>query len=94
MLTGLGIGLVISSIIRFPMSLAVSIFVFIVLNIISRQIILRQVIRSNKIPFSSGRPNITSTELNSPIRDYFMGCGQEHEKISLSKCGSKGVRAR
>lgn len=80
----IGIGPVISFIIRFPMSLAVSLLVLIILNIISRQILLRQVIRSDKIPFSSGSTNITSIELTNPIRDYIMGCGQEHEKISSS----------
>jgi hypothetical protein len=94
----LGFGFVISFILPFPISLAVSLLAFFLLNIVRTEITLRKSglggikgLYKSLSSFSSGVFGFGGL-IYTPIKFYCMNCGFEHRKISCPKCGSKMVK--
>jgi len=98
LLISLGIVIILSFVLPFPISFIVSIVVIFCLNIIRAEMTLRKAgMRGIKDLFkSSGFGRGLGTGINSslyqPLRFSCMNCGNEHNKIACPKCGSKAVR--
>jgi hypothetical protein len=100
----IGIGLVISSILPFPISFGIALVVFFLLNIARTHIVLKRkgtdggIKELYKSMSSSlgGRINNGKSPAGSfvysPIKYYCMNCGYEHRKHLCPKCNSKAVR--
>jgi hypothetical protein len=99
-----GIGLITSLILPFPISFAVALLIFFLLNAIRKDIALRRqgvggMRGLYKSMSSSCGGNSNSSVFGggggfgySPIKFYCMNCGYEHRKDVCPKCGSKAVR--
>jgi hypothetical protein len=95
----MGIGLVLSFILPFPISLGVLILVLFLVNIVRTEIALRKAGMGGikglyKSSSSLGlRRGITNGLVYAPLKFYCMNCGHEHHKIACPRCGSKAVKA-
>jgi hypothetical protein len=101
-----GIGLVISFILPFPISFGIALVVFFLLNAARTHIALKrqgvtggikELYKSMSSSFGAGSSNNNSKSGAvgfgySPIKYYCMNCGYEHGKYVCPKCGSKAVR--
>ena len=102
-----GIGLIISFILPFPISFGIALVVFFLLNAARTHIALKrqgvtggikELYRSMSSSFGGGSSNNNSMFgaggfAYSPIKYYCMNCGYEHRKYVCPECGSKAVRA-
>jgi hypothetical protein len=102
----MGIGLVISFIVPFPISFGIALVVYFLLNVVRMHIALRrqgmaggikELYKSMSSSFG-GSSNNNSTfgggSLGySPIKFYCMNCRYEHRENACPKCSSKAVRA-
>ena len=101
-----GIGLVISFILPFPISFGIALVVFFLLNVARTHIALKrqgvtggikELYKSMSSSFGAGSSNNNSISGAagfgySPIKYCCMNCGYEHGKYVCPKCGSKAVR--
>ena len=101
MLVYIGIGLAISFIIPFPISLGVLFLVFILLNTYKTDLALRKqgrggikgLYKSMSSSFANRSSNFGTRGFEyNPIKFYCMNCGYEHRNDACSKCGSKAVK--
>jgi hypothetical protein len=94
----MGIGFAISFILPFPISLAASLLVFLVVNAVRTDIALRRQgiggIRGlYKYLTSFGKSNNSSSGFGyTQTNFYCMRCGYEHREYECPKCGSKAVK--
>ena len=102
----MGIGLVISFIVPFPISFVIALLVFLLLNTVRMHIALRRqgvacgikgLYKSTSSSFG-GSSNNNSTfgggSLGySPIKFHCINCGYEHRENACPQCSSKAVRA-
>jgi len=85
-----GISLTISKIIPFPLSLAVILGVFIVINMYVRRMMLRKM---GSMGVGTMFDSIFRSNQNtSSLKYYCMSCGTQHTMIECPKCGSKMKR--
>ena len=98
----MGIGLAISFIVPFPISLVMVLLLFLALNATRMHIVLKRqgMQRGIRDLYKSMTSSLSSSNLNnsggmgySPIKYYCMNCGHEHKENACPKCGSKAVRA-
>jgi hypothetical protein len=99
----IGIGLVISFIVPFPISFVIALLVL--LSAVRMHIVLRRqgVARGIKGLYKSMSSSFGGSSNNntfgggslgySPIKFYCMNCGYEHRENACPKCSSKAVRA-
>jgi hypothetical protein len=97
----IGLGFVVSLVLPFPISFAVYIIIFLILNIIRTDLSLRKsgvkdgirgLYRSISSEFrSSGMSE--SIYNDNPIKFSCMNCGKEHKERKCPGCGSTAVRA-
>jgi hypothetical protein len=104
----IGIGLIISFILPFPISFGIALVVFFLLNAARTHIALKrqgvtggikELYKSMSSSFGGGSSNKNSTFGAggfgySTIKYYCMNCGYEHRKYVCPECGSKAVRVR
>ena len=100
----IAIGLAISFVVPFPLSLVMALLVFFLLNAVRMHIVLKRQgmpggIKGlyKSIGSSLGSQNNSMLRRDagiaySPIKFYCMNCGYEHRENSCPKCGSKAVR--
>ena len=98
----MGIGLAISFVVPFPISLVMVLLVYFGLNAVRMHIVLkRQGIPGGiKALYKSMTSSLSGSWNNnnaggigySPIKFYCMNCGHEHKESACPKCGSKAVR--
>jgi hypothetical protein len=94
----MGIGFAISFILPFPISLAASLLVFLLVNAVRTDIVLRrQGIGGIKGLYNSltsfGKSNNSDSGFgDTPTKFYCMNCGHEHREYACPKCGSKAVK--
>jgi hypothetical protein len=99
----IGIGLAISFVVPFPISLVMVLLVFVALNATRMHIVLKRhgMQRGIKDLYKSMTSSLSSSNLNNsggvgmgyfPIKFYCMNCGYEHKENACPKCGSKAVR--
>jgi hypothetical protein len=101
-----GIGLIISFILPFPISFGIALVVFFLLNAVRTHIALKrqgvtggikELYKSMSSSFGGGSSNNSTFGAGgfgySPIKYYCMNCGYEHRKYVCPECGSKAVRA-
>ena len=98
----IGIGLAISFILPFPISLGVLFLVLILLNTYRTDLALRKQgkggIKGLYKSMSSSFANRSNSGLGTagfeynPIKFYCMNCGYEHRNDACPKCGSKAVK--
>jgi hypothetical protein len=100
----IGIGLVISFLLPFPISFGFALVLFFLLNAARTHIALKkQGVAGGIKGLYKSRPSLGGGTNNSifgagifgysPIRYYCMNCGYGHKKYVCPKCGSKAVRA-
>ena len=100
-----GIGLIISFILPFPISFGIALIVFFLLNAARTHIALKrqgvtggikELYKSMTSSFGGGSSNNgtfgAGGVVYSPIKYYCMNCGYEHRKYVCPECGSKAVR--
>ena len=94
----MGIGFAISFILPFPISLAASLLVFLLLNAIRTDIALRRqgiggIKGLYKTLTSFGNNNNSSSGFGyTQTKFYCMNCGYEHREYECPRCASKAVR--
>ena len=97
----MGIGLAISFVVPFPISLVMVLLVFVALNATRMHIVLKRhgMQRGIRDLYKSMTSSLSSSNLNNsggmgyaPIKFYCMNCGYEHKENACPKCGSKAVR--
>jgi hypothetical protein len=98
----MGIGLAISFVVPFPLSLGIALLVFFALNAARMHIALKRqgmpgglkdVYKSMTSSLGGSWNNSVGKGMGySPIKFYCMNCGNEHKEYSCPKCGSKAVR--
>ena len=102
----MGIGLAISFIVPFPISLVIALLVFFLLNAVRMNIALKRqgMPGGLKDLYKSMSSSLGGSWNNSifggrgagmgysPIKFYCMNCGYEHRENTCPKCGSKAVR--
>ena len=101
----IGIGLIISFILPFPISFGIALVVFFLLNAVRTHIALKrqgvtggikELYKSMSPSFGGGSSNNSTFGAGrfgySPIKYYCMNCGYEHRKYVCPKCDSKAVR--
>jgi hypothetical protein len=97
------IGLAISFIVPFPLSLGIALLVYFALNAVRMHLALKRQGMSGglKDAYKSMTSSLGSSWNNSgtgmgysPIKYYCMNCGYEHKENACPKCGSKAVRVR
>ena len=100
----MGIGLAISFIVPFPISFAMALLVFFLLNAVRMHIALkRQGMPGGLKDLYKSMTSSLGGSLNnsmfgggsiaySPIKFYCISCGYEHRENACPKCGSKAVR--
>jgi hypothetical protein len=101
LLVYMGIGLAISFIIPFPISLGVLLLAFVLINVIRTDRALRkQGIDGIKGLYKSMSPSFANRSNGldagglgyTAIKFYCMNCGHEHRNDACPKCGSKAVK--
>lgn len=106
LLAYIGIGLIISFILPFPISFCIALVVFFLLNAARTHIALKRqgvkggikdLYKSMSSSFGGVSSNNNPFEAGgfgySPVKYYCMSCEYEHRKYVCPKCGSKAVRA-
>ena len=96
----MGIGLAISFIIPFPLSLGVLLIVLVLLNIYRTDLALRRQGRGGiKGLYKSLSSSVNQTNTRdaagseyTPIKFYCMNCGYEHRNYACPRCGSKTLK--
>jgi hypothetical protein len=101
----IGIGLIISFILPFPISFGMALVVFFLLNAARTHIALKrqgvtggvkELSKSLSSSFGGGSSNNNTFGAGgfgySPIKYFCMNCGYEHRKYVCPECGSKAVR--
>jgi hypothetical protein len=90
---------VISFILPFPISLAASLLVFLLLNAVRTDIALRRQgiggirgLYKSLTSFGNSSNNSNSGFGHTPTKFYCMSCGHEHREYACPKCGSKAVK--
>jgi hypothetical protein len=85
-----GMGLILSILLPFPISFVVYLGAFLIINFIRTRVRLKKMGISMKSLFrqSSSIPGSGSTT----VRYYCMSCGKEHKEIACPNCGSKMKR--
>jgi hypothetical protein len=83
-----GISIAISMIIPFPISLAVIIGVFILLNMYMRNRIMRKMGMGTGGIFNSMSSSVAGAS-NSSLKYYCMSCGAQHNQAECPNCGSR-----
>ena len=97
-----GLGFAISSILPFPLSLAIYVVVFLLLNLVRTEIALRKrgvggikgLYKSMSLINPRKRFDRLGNFGHSRIKFCCMACDTEHRKIACPKCGSKMVRVK
>ena len=99
MLISLGMVVILSLVLPFPVGLFASIVILFSLNIIRAEVMLRKAgiggIKGYYKAFSSwesGKDRGVGNTLYKPLTFSCMNCGYVHNKIACPKCGSKTVR--
>jgi uncharacterized membrane protein len=80
----IGIGLVISFLLPFPISFGLALIVFFLVNMARTHIALKR---------QGIARGVKELYKYSPINYYCMNCGYKHRKYVCPKCGSKAVKA-
>jgi hypothetical protein len=99
----MGIGLAISFVVPFPISLIMALLVYFGLNAVRMHIVLKRQGMPGGIKglYKSMTSSLSGSWNNnnagagmgySPIKYYCMNCGYEHKESACPKCGSKAVR--
>ena len=98
----MGIGLAISFVVPFPISLVMALLVYFGLNAVRMHIVLKRqgmpggikgLYKSMTSSLSGSWNNNNTGGIGySPIKFYYMNCGHEHKESACPKCGSKAVR--
>jgi hypothetical protein len=99
----MGIGLAISFVVPFPISLVMALLVYFGLNAVRMHIVLKRQGMPGGIKglYKSMTSSLSGSWNNnnagagmgySPIKYYCMNCGYEHKESACPKCGSKAVR--
>jgi hypothetical protein len=97
----IGIGLAISFIIPFPLSLGVLFLALILLNIYRKDLALKKqgrggikdLYKSMSSSFANQSSGFGAGGFGyNPIKFYCMNCGYEHRNDACPKCGSKAVK--
>jgi len=98
------IGLAVSFVVPFPISLIMVLLVYFAVNSVRMHIVLKKqgmpggikdLYKSMSSSLGSSWSNSASAGMGySPIKYYCMNCGYEHRENSCPKCGSKAVRVR
>jgi hypothetical protein len=98
----MGIGLAISFVVPFPISLVMALLVYFGLNAVRMHIALKKqgipggikgLYKSMTSSLSGSWNNNNAGGIGySPIKFYCMDCGHEHKESACPKCGSKAVR--
>ena len=98
----MGIGLAISFVVPFPISLVMALLVYFGLNAVRMHIVLKRqgmpggikgLYKSMTSSLSGSWNNNNAGGIGySPIKFYCMDCGHEHKESACPKCGSKAVR--
>jgi hypothetical protein len=97
------IGLAISFVVPFPISLVMALLVYFGLNAVRMHIVLKRQGMPGGIKglYKSMTSSLSGSWNNnnagagmgySPIKFYCMDCGHEHKESACPKCGSKAVR--
>ena len=96
----MAIGLALSLILPFPISLGVLILALFLLNLVRTEIALRKEgmggikgLYKSSLSSLGFRRSISSSLGYAPLKFYCMNCGNEHREVGCPKCGSKAVRA-
>ncbi len=100
LLVYMGIGLAISFIIPFPISLGVLLLVFVLLNVFRTDRALRRQGIGGIAGLFKSMSSFTNRSSGrdrggfeyTPIKFYCMNCGYEHRNDVCPKCGSKAVK--
>jgi|SRR6476661_3450392 len=100
------IGLAVSFVVPFPISLVMVLLVYFGVNSVRMHIVLKKQGMPGGIKdlYKSMRSSLGNSSNNnmfgdgggmgySPIKYYCMNCGYEHKENACPKCGSKAVRA-
>lgn len=88
-----GIGLVASLLLPFPISLVVAFAGFMLINFLRTRLMMKRIGISAKGFFNSLSPSSNPSAYDySPIKYYCMSCGNEHKEMSCPVCGSKMKR--
>jgi hypothetical protein len=98
----IGLGFAISFIVPFPLSLAIYVLVFLLLNLVRTEIVLRKrgvggikgLYKSMSLNNSQKRFARLGNFGHNQIKFCCMACGTEHRKIACPKCGSKMVKVK
>ncbi len=96
----MGIGLAISFIVPFPISLGVLLLVFVLINVYRTDRALRRQGRGGIKGLYKSMSSVANSTSGlgaegfeySPIKFYCMNCGCEHRNDACPKCGSKAVK--
>ncbi|MFL6340071.1 MAG: hypothetical protein ACJ72U_00815 [Nitrososphaeraceae archaeon] len=96
----MGIGLAISFIVPFPISIVMALLVFILLNTVRMHIALKRqgMLGGLKDLYKSMSSSLGGSRNNSggmgysPTKFYCMNCEFEHKENTCPKCGSKAVK--
>ena len=98
----MGIGLAISFVVPFPISLIMALLVYFGLNAVRMHIVLKRRGMPGGIKglYKSVTSSLSGSWNNNnaggiayyPIKFYCMNCGYQHKESTCPKCGSKAVR--
>ena len=96
----MGIGLAISFIVPFPISLGVLLLVFVLINVYRTDRVLKRQGRGGIKGLYKSMTSVANNNTGlgaegfgySPIKFYCMSCGYEHRNDACPKCGSKAVK--
>jgi hypothetical protein len=85
----LGISLIISYLVPFPISLVIIIITVLIISFIRRKVITKRIGINMKGVFNtaSSRPYE-----HNHVKYFCMSCGHQHKEVSCPKCGSKMKR--
>jgi hypothetical protein len=85
----IGVGLLLSILLPFPISFFVYLAVFLIINYVRSRLRLKKMGISMKSLFKQSSSILDSS---TTVRYYCMSCGKEHGEIACPKCGSKMKR--
>ena len=90
----MSVGIIISLLMPFPVSLIVAFGAFIIINFFRRARLAKRYQNIGGVKNIFGSLSSPSTYSNgySPLKYYCMGCGNEHREIACPRCGSKMKR--